>query len=574
MNEKTSAQDTIKLILTGVDIQKVVSVDDYYAKREIPFDAAVELFQTARLHRDAEYSELIPRDILDADESIWTRRLESYWSGIPLSAQLTVMSELAVVTGTPLSNDARDLSLLRTLVPEEMLITMTPTDWEQNWERVLADAHPKGGILCLFDQDLRLDNYPSDGGITLLKKLLGLRGDRHVICGLLTHTISEEAEPSEARRYAKDMDLSLDEFLPLSKERLRGDPMEFATGLKLTVMNYARKRLAKQVSDLAEAAGKQAQASMNEISIQDFEHIVVRSSEIEGIWEPETLFRLFDIFRYNAFREKALESTTRTALYINIERLRTLRNTKTASAQPDSPSDLVYPIRHAELYDTGDLLNHAHQSVDLGDIFEIGEGKFYILLAQPCDLMIRSKPMGKRGIDIATLVRIQTYESEAAYPNAVTSYQLSHFALQPGPLAFVKFRSSFQISLNVLDLAVINDDGVCRIAMSKDIEAEQLLLHEPWRQRVNNLRKFYKSTHSEFEKIRYGSVSEYQKKALRHLVLCSDENIALEYSTEGTFEFGIRRVMRYRAPFSVHLLSAYYSFLSRNPQEHDYTKRG
>src|SRR5690606_22940097 len=143
--------------------------------------------------------------------------------------------------------------------------------------------------------------------------------DRHLLCGLLTHTISEDAGLSEARRYAKDMGLSLDEFLPLSKERLRGDPMEFATGLKLTVMNYARKRLAKQVSDLAEAAGKQAQASMNEISIQDFEHIVVRSSEIEGIWEPETLFRLFDIFRYKAFREKALESTTRTSLYTYIE---------------------------------------------------------------------------------------------------------------------------------------------------------------------------------------------------------------------------------------------------------------
>jgi hypothetical protein len=572
--EITAVQETIGQILSGMGIRKVVSVDDFYTAANSHYEDAITLFQIARSNRDAEYSELIPRDILDAPENIWTRRLKTFWSEAVPVLRLAILSELAATAGYEnLPGDVRDLSLLKGLIPEDVFVAMDPDDWDRDREGILAKAQDNHGVLCLFDQDLRLADRSESAGMTLLQQTLGMRGGNYVICGLLTQTLGKDEELRKAREFAAKMGLSLDQFLPISKDRLRGDPMEFAEGLKMAVLNYARERLSRQVTDVTKQASEKARQQMNDIGVYDFEHIVIRSSEGEGVWEPDTLFRLFDLFRYNAFRAMALAPERRVSLYGDIERMRAIRDIKTSDLQPDCPSNLVHRIRHAELFDAAELLNPAHQPLDLGDIFEVGDGRYYILLAQPCDLMIRSKPMGKRSIDTATLVRIQTYAKAKDYPGEVSSFRLSYFEDQPGREAFVKFRDSFQMSLNVLDLAVFNDDGQCRIPLSDADANEFPTRHKPWRRRLEVLQRYYQATHQEFQKIPYLRASNYQKRALKHLLLCSDKDIDLSYDANGSFEFGIRRVGRYRVPLSTQLLSAYFSFLSRNPQEHDFARR-
>jgi len=572
--ESVAVREIVRQILVGIGIRKVVSVDDFYAAADSHYQDAVALFQVARSKRESEYSQLIPRKVLDAKENIWTRRLEAFWSDAAPDMRLAILNELAATTGyKELPADVRDLSLLKNLIPEDVFVAIGPDDWDQNRESILAEAQGDHGVLCLFDQDLRLAGRSDSAGMTLLQQTLGTYGEGHVICGLLTQTISKDAELSTARAVADEMGLSLDQFLPLSKDRLRGDPMEFADGLKMTVLNYARERLSRQVTDVTKQASEKAQQHMNDIGVYDFEHIVIRSSEGEGVWEPDTLFRLFDLFRYNAFRAMALAPERRVSLYGDIERMRAIRDIKTLDLQQDCPSDQVHRIRHTELFDAAELLNPAHQPLDLGDIFEIGDGRYYILLAQPCDLMIRSKPMGKRSIDTATLVRIQTYEQAKDHPSEVSSFRLSYFEDQPGREAFAKFRNSFQMSLKVLDLAVFNDTGACRITLPDADGIRFPTLHTPWRKRFEVLRRYYQTVHREFQAMPYHRISDYQSRALKYMLLCSDENIDFNYDTNGTFEFGIRRVGRYRAPLSTQLLSAYFSFLSRNPQEHDFARR-
>lgn len=572
--ENITVQETIRQILSGMGIYKVVSVDDFYTAANSRYAEAVALFQIARSNPAAEYSELIPQEILDASENIWTRRLEAFWSEALPILRLAILSELAVTTGyEDLPGDVRDLSILKGLIPEDMFVALSPDDWSRDRDTILAEARGNHRVLCLFDQDLHLAGLPEDAGMTFVHQTLGLRGGDCVICGLLTQRLGKDAESGEAREFASKIGLRLDQFLPLSKERLRGDPMEFADGLKATVLNYARERLSKQITDVTEQATGKAQKQMNDISVYDFEHIVIRSSEEEGIWEPDTLFRLFDIFRYNAFREVALAPEKRESLCGDIERMRAIREIKTTDLQPDCPSDRVYQIRHKELFDAAELLNPAHQPIDFGDIFKVSDRRYYILLAQPCDLVIRSKPaMGKRGVGIATLVQIQTYADATKDPKEVSSFRLDYFEEQSGGKTFVKFRTSFQISLDVLDLAVFNDDGRCRISLS---DAEKFsTLQLPWRKRFELLRRHYQSTHEEFQRIPYHRVSNYQKKALRHLLLCSDKDIGLDYNSDnGVFEFDVKRVGRCRTPLSMQMLSAYFSFLSRNPQEHDFAQR-
>lgn len=223
-------------------------------------------------------------------------------------------------------------------------------------------------------------------------------------------------------------------------------------------------------------------------------------------------------------------------------------------------------IQKAELFDPPELLNPTHIPTDLGDIFEVGSEQYYILLAQPCDLMIR----GHARPDTATLVKIQTYEATDDDPAEISNFRLRHFVSQPGNKTFVRFRNSFHVSLTVLDLAVFDDEGRCRISLPDADTEKYSTLHAPWRKRFEVLRRHYNTTHKEFQKI-YKQASKYQKKALRRLLLCSNKDIELNYDATGIFDFAIRRVGRCRMPLSVQLLSAYFSFLSRNPQEHELT---
>ncbi|MBN1936860.1 MAG: hypothetical protein JW934_19520 [Anaerolineae bacterium] len=570
-----AVQQVTRQILSGMGIQKVISVDDFYATAESHYEDAVALFEVVRSKQDIQCSDLVPRDILDAPDNIWTRRLQAFWTEASPDSKSAILNELAVIAGDEIVfSDVKDLSRLKEFIPEGMFQAMSPDDWDQNKKNIIAKARNNQRILCLFDQDLHLAGRSDNAGTLLLQQTLTERNDDCVVCGLLTQMITREAELETARTLAAEVGLTLDQFLPLSKERLRGDPMEFVDGLKMILLNYARHRLSRQVQELTIQASKEALEKTNDIDVYDFEHIVIRSSEGEGVWEPDTLFRLFNLFEYDAFRRAILVSDRRASIYVDIERMRAVRSITTLESQRNYPTDKVYQIRRMEVFDEPELLNAGYQPIDLGDIFEI-RNKKYILLAQPCDLMVRENGARSQGIDDAVLVQIRVLEEdEEDIPGGISSFRCEYLGERREQIAFVKFRNSIRISLSVLDLAVFNDEGKCYISLS-DIENTKFpTLHVPWRKRLETLQKHYQKTHTEFVKMPYQKVSAYQKKALGHLLTCSAQNISFQYDARGIFEFDIRRVGRYRAPLSVHLLSAYFSFLSRNPQEHDFARAG
>ncbi len=566
-----SAQEMIRQILLGIGVKKVVSIDDYYSSADVEYQDVINLFQFAREKQDAAYTPAVPQEVLTAQDNIWTRMLRQFWSKADTIRKNAIIAELSEAFGQQLpTSDMRDLTLLRTFLPEDMLQVLGPEDWQKRRSEILAVAQDDHKVLCLFDQDLRLAGLSGDAGVTLLQQTLTEFGDGRVICGLLTQTIEMDAELATARQFAATIGLGLDQFLPLSKQRLRGNQLEFADGLKMLAMNSAREGLSRRVAELTKSAGDEAHTIMNRIDIGDFEHIVVRSSEAEGVWETDTLFRLFELFRLNSFRKLVLEPTTRSRLLDGIEQLREIRDIKTSDFQTSSPSDRVYDIRKAELFDPEDLLNRSHRPLDLGDIFRVGSNQYFMVLAQPCDLMFRK---GSSRLDIITLVQIKTIGDESQAPQELVSFRLDYFEPHPGKRTYVRFRESFKVSTDVLDLAVLNEDGVCRLVLGEVDLARLSVFHEPWRARFRKLEKKYEQVHREFSKIQYANTSSFQKKAFRHLLLCSNKDIDLSYDSSGSFEFGMQRVGRCRAPMSIQILGAYSSFLSRNPQEHDFARK-
>ena len=217
-----------------------------------------------------------------------------------------------------------------------------------------------------------------------------------------------------------------------------------------------------------------------------------------------------------------------------------------------------------ELYETPKFVNGAHLPLELGDIFETG-GQKYILVAQPCDLVIRKS--GNRKAQSVFLVRIEMHRSQQ---DAKFCFLLGYFDLDSRRKGWGKFRNAFHISPNVLDLAVFNSDGQCKYDPSVTLP----MLHTPWRNHLAEIKKIFQHHREQIDEINEHitdlneETQEYLQDSLTHRLTASTLDIPLDYEN-GIFEFGLRRIGRYRQPGASRLLNHFVAFLSRDAEEPD-----
>ncbi|RLC64661.1 MAG: hypothetical protein DRI48_07470, partial [Chloroflexi bacterium] len=444
-----AARQAIEQIFSGLEIKTVVYVDDVYSIQD---DAGVELviewFSNALSKgKTQECNALVGKTWFsdDRDDEIWKRRLREHWSNINTDARANMLDRLAAILGIEVETerDRKRVSLLQSLIPCKTL-ELSPSEWEERSKEIIQQAAAGNGVLCLFDYNLQgAHGYTDQHGVAFLKGAINARGERPVICGLLTHTVQEGDEIDRSSQLADEYGLNRSDFLILSKDRLN-DSMHFAHGLKMMSLNYARDSLARSVREIAQEADRQANEDLMQVSVYNFDYMVLRSSEKEGVWEVETLFRLFEILRRIAFQKQAFSPNNIATFNTQIARIRVIREVKT-DVEPDYPPNQRWKIRKSELYDEGEFINSAHLPLEPGDIFAIGDTKF-ILVAQPCDLVIRRN--GKRAAETVVLLKVTTPSDP---PSAVSSFTLNYFALDAGTRrAYAKFRSAYSISASVL----------------------------------------------------------------------------------------------------------------------------
>jgi len=462
---------------------------------------------------------------------------------------------------------------LKDSIPEGInLRELSPADWEEEETALFEGATNGEGVLCLFDHNLQgSPGYSDSSGILLLGNAVNEKENRPIICGLLTHTVREGQEIRRSSELAEEHGLNRKDFLVLSKDRL-SVPMQLAHGLKMMSLNYARDFLTDQIKGIATEASEQANQQLMEVDIYNFDYMVLRSSEKEGLWEAETLFRLFDIFRLTAFREKAFAQDNRQILDERIAQIRAIREVATVPDEGEQyPPTQEWGIRQLELYESGDFINRAHLPLELGDIFAVGERRF-VLLAQPCDLMVRKG--GKRQSQTVTLVKITL--DRPTNPLSGNCYVLDYFD-ESGKDARVKFRSAYPVSASVLDLAVFNPDGRCRLDVQS---APPPVLHTPWRARFEVVKRELGRHRDRIVEILSGlrranlttGSRQLLEKSLTGKLTQSSLSIPLDYNllSTGIFDFGIRRIGRYRQPDAARLFGSYFAFLSRDAVDHDY----
>lgn len=467
MNDQGLAQAraSVESILTALGVARVVYVDDANDESVSVEDiiaAALGLDATLLLTAFPELGDSIPDD-----QTVLTVKIRDVWGRLDPAVQRERGQAVVVASrrhdGNE-TNDVADLSILSQLIPEAKLVSLSPSQWEAQNVQLLQDSKTQR-TLFLFDRDFSNAGGDSEGGIKIIASLLARNDTESLICGLLTHTVTPETQPQQWDALSKTHGIPRDRFVVIPKLHLSKAPILFAQTLKFAALSPDFTELKRRTKEIIAAAATAAADRVETVSIYDLDHIVFQVSADEGLWEPDMLFRLHAMFHRLESRRLAHDGG---ALEAIAAKLRTVSGIPTRCDLLPTP-DSAWALQREELYELDDHINKNHLPLELGDIFERVGGdsvKKYILLAQPCDLMVRGD--GKRHPE---LHRVPLAEVVPAERTPHYSEEMPYFDASPFKKWFVKLKTVHFVRGCLLDLCVFNQDGVARLTVDGNAPA-------------------------------------------------------------------------------------------------------
>jgi len=577
INEVQLAKQAIQSLVGQLDITQIIYVDDYFEAR---FDVEIIIGWLYNIPEQnfAEIDELLPGISLNAAPEIWSRELRNLWGGWSSDKQKEAAARISAILGTRFFQDYQVANRLSKYFPRRITPrTLSPSEWVEQREQILNGASPQAKILCMFDQDLSeaggFQDAGPKSGMGLIQEIINRGIQEAVICCLLTHTISSiENEMAAWRSLAQENEMKLYQFLPLAKIRLSDgeSPLLFADGIKKAMLNLYCEKWKQAAVQVIKNSTEKAVAHVMNVDVYDFDHMIFQMSFKEGIWEMETLVRLFQIFHRDEIRELVLDPQTSAELRTIIRDSRPISAVK-IDQRINRIFPQIRPIRRKELYEAASLV--IHTPLDVGDVFvNINKQATYILLGQPCDLMVRS--VGKRASDrllvpLVPLRRITHKEFDSKPVNHwKTHAAINYYYPDSSDIAEVVFAEAELVDVSVLDLAVLDPDGISRLDLNK-LPSIPDICTSGWKSRLESLIKQFSDGRDRLDKIQK-HISRIRKQETKDLIW--QTSIASQSYSKGVFDFGLQRIGRYRQPGADRLLKAYTQYLSRDADDVDFAK--
>lgn len=455
----SQARTAVESILNALDVARVVYVDDANEESvsvEDVIGAAMGLDETLLLTTLPELGDSVPDD-----KDVLIRKIREVWEQLDPGLKAE-RGQAVVVVGRrndgSETDDVADVSILSQLIPEDKLVSLSPAQWETQKEKLLFDSKDHR-TLFLFDRDFSDGGGDSEGGIKIIASLLRRTDTESLICGLLTHTVTPETQPQQWEELSQANSIPRDRFVVIPKLHLSQAPILFAQTLKFVALSPDFTKLKRETKKIIADAATVAADRVENVSIYDLDHIVFQVSADEGLWEPDMLFRLHAMFHRLESRRLAHEGGELEKIAAN---LRMVSGIPTSCDLLPTPGS-AWALQRQELYELDDHINKNHLPLELGDIFERVGGtsvKKYILLAQPCDLMVRGN--GKRHPE---LHRIPLAEVVPVDKTPHYSEEMPYFDASPARNWFVKLKSVKFVRGCLLDLCVFNQDGVAKLTV-------------------------------------------------------------------------------------------------------------
>jgi len=568
----TEAQESLRELFIKINIQRVVFVDDAF---KVDYEQASGFFTTADIELLKQIDELKLFAFTD-DKDVNLSNFRTLWDSLTDSERCSLFIRLPRPLSTPEPSkmeENRTAQLLEDpiVIPvlDEVFKGIRGVDFKElsltKWKEVssnLIDEAKTIKSIFFFDQDLSKDGGSDKEGIKQIQYTLAkAKADKtHVMCSLLSHTFSPEQAYDGWKTFAKEQDIDESQFILVSKSEINNLP-SFIHMIKLMILNQPCSELISGVSEAIRTSHEESLKKIKEINIFDFDNIVFRSSRHEGVWELDTLIRLFSIFQRDKIRETVKSDGTLNSLLSEIRDISRIRSAPSALYSGNS-----WKIQRSEIYEDAAHLNSLHLQLELGDIFQnSNSSKTYILLAQPCDLMIRSQgeTPGERRPDVrmANLAEIVPDK-----PDQGDYYELPFF-LEKDPW-YVKFTATHPEKLLVLDMCVFQDDGASKFITNQQCPSNVIpawqLHHNKVRDDVNKEMRVYLDLKNKVNNQQL--IYLLFKSAIGLFIPCIDDSI----KGKETLTYSCKRIGRLCEPRASAMLTAYANHVCRAAFEHDF----
>lgn len=581
MNSTTDPLAQIKKdameLLNTVEVSRIVVVDDEYAVN------VEELLGICSVLEPAKSSQLTYlQDIqFDTPDVVWRSNVKDVWAKLNSEERRHLLVEARrldldsteeepdiEIRQKPAGDDFKAADSLEMILDGLTGLEFVPIslrDWNEQESGLLQDAKAEN-TLVLFDRDFSRE-YPAseNEGLVQIRKAQSTNVGYY---GLISHTISLGSENEAWISLAREHDIVPHRFLVIAKERLKKDTPDyygFLGMLRLTALSGRYARVKCKAWSIFEESLCEARKAMEQLSVLDFDRMFFASSRREGVWEPETLFRVFGILMRREARARLHSDLDIINIIAEARGVSATTNEQIARAL-ETENDSIESVRlqRFEIYEPSDELNSYHTPVNLGDVYRFASNsKDYILLAQPCDLMVRGS--GKRNYDDSKFGRtaavVQLVNGDVEKKESWG--ELPYCNEETGKPVFVNYAKVYQVPLLILDLCTFSQDGIAKIDVCE--ECPEMLI-EPWKKRYKKLCRYFETVLDRYLDLTNCALDD---KTTVLALPGSSNTLKLEPAVaEKTLSYGVKRIYRLRQPWSGALLTEFAQYHARAAFDH------
>ena len=577
MAQKTvDPKDTIRRLLEALTITRVIYVDDVFAITRENVQAQCNDLSLAELEKSCVFPDV---DFTIDDEDVVRAQVLARVERFGREELVATAPKLvAEASRTDAIRDFEAATKFGELLQGFDLLCLSRARWLAQ-RRDLLSTTPSEQTLFVFDEDFRGEGQATDEGRRLVAQLQADLGGAVASFALLTHTVADEASELRLQKSIVEVFPQLeDRVIVVAKRRLAQEEEGFAWRLKLAVLNRYFVQLKTRLTEAVANATSVASDAVQQLHVDAFERIVFRSSSREGVWAPETLVRIFGIYF-----EKSIFGSIRgdTVVHELAEKSRQISHVETAAISQKTWVE-SRRLQRTAIYADADDLNRLHLPIELGDIFE-ADGTRFILIAQPCDLMVREREGLRRNKasddrQMVPLAALESRRRKAGEKKAMPAeeFDLPIFEDQADEMWRAKLNDTFVIPIWLLDLAAFHPEGRCELRAGA---SPSPLLVPAWQLRHHVLLQRVKGIVSRHNAICAHSANDASEILGTLLGVPNGlSNAAVVEPTETRLDgdwclyVGLQRVARLREPYASAMLTKYGHWMTRSAYPQDLTR--
>ena len=394
--ELDKAKTLVKSLLDKVNISVVYYIDDYLSYDGL--HAIMTYIEDAKDDELQSNSALIPEEFAEmrhVDPDIRTK-IQEWWSLQPNPKRIEIVETCVQQKSAKAENYVLQLF-------GETCVLCSPEEWENKYSNECISRIKSGEkALLLFDYKLG-DKETAEGegrnGLNLAQKFSGNEGIKdNTYCGIFSQQIEIEGENGEFQFRKKNKEKLASWAFPVSKQRIPedGDYTKFIEGLNNILWVGYVDELSAVAKDLIKSTAEKLEDAFDDILPIEFKQLIINSSDKEGCREIDTLLRLIHIVFDRELQHSLTEvASGMTSINTKVESIKDIDSVVKSKLSAQYDSELVKGFFQDENFIKGEIINKLLMPLQNGDVFCVGDGAYYVLLCQPCNIALRKG--GRRG---------------------------------------------------------------------------------------------------------------------------------------------------------------------------------